>query len=75
LKESSHFPENFTVKVISEKEYEVNVDFVWKGISKEGQKLTATTSHHWIVKDNPNDRFAKIKEVTIIQKVPLTPLK
>ncbi|CAM3375696.1 hypothetical protein [Zobellia roscoffensis] len=75
LKESSHFPENFTVKVISENEYEVNVDFVWKGTTKEDQKLTATTSHHWIVQDNPNDRFAKIKEATIIQKVPLTPLK
>ena len=75
LKESSHFPENFTVKVISENEYEVNVDFVWKGITKADQKLTATTTHQWIVKDNPNDRFAKIKEATIIQKVPLTPLK
>jgi hypothetical protein len=31
------FSENLTVKVISENEYEVNVDFVWKGITKEDQ--------------------------------------
>jgi hypothetical protein len=30
------FSENLTVK-ISENEYEVNVDFVWKGITKEDQ--------------------------------------
>ncbi|CAZ98611.1 hypothetical protein [Zobellia galactanivorans] len=75
LKESSHFPENFSVKVISEKEYEVDVDFVWEGLTKENQKLTATTTHHWVVQDNPNDRFAKIKEANITQKVPLAPLK
>ncbi|WP_458626570.1 hypothetical protein [Winogradskyella sp. PC D3.3] len=49
LAESSHFPENFSVKVISENQYEVNVDFVWNGETKDGQIVTATTAHHWIV--------------------------
>ncbi|WP_208889368.1 hypothetical protein [Polaribacter sejongensis] len=72
LNKSSHSPENFSMKVISENQYEVNVDFVWNGETKDGQIVTATTAHHWIVEDNPNDRFAKIKEVTITQKAPLT---
>ena len=75
LKQSSHFPENFMVKELGNNEYEVNVDFVWRGITKDNKGLKATTAHKWSVVDNPNDRFAKIKEVKITQKMPLSPLE
>ncbi|WP_378172407.1 alpha/beta fold hydrolase [Aquimarina sp. SS2-1] len=75
LKQSSHFPENFMVKKLGNNEYEVNVDFVWRGITKDNKGLKATTTHKWIVVDNPSDRFAKIKEIKVAQKIPLSPLE
>lgn len=75
LKQSSHFPRNFSVKELGNNEYEVNVDFDWRGITKDGKGLKATTAHKWIVIDNPNDRFAKIKKVKVTQKKPLSPLE
>ncbi|RMB62876.1 alpha/beta hydrolase [Dokdonia sinensis] len=74
LKQSNHFPENFAVQELGNNEYEVTVDFVWRGVTKENKGLKATTTHKWLVKDNPNDRFAKIKNVNATQKVALGPL-
>lgn len=71
LKESSHFPEKFSVKTIMENEYEVSVEFDWKGIAKDGRKMKARTKHIWYVVDNPNDRFAKILKADVSQIEPL----
>lgn len=68
---SSHVVKNLKVKEVSSNQYEISVEFVWRGISKDNKALMATTLHQWQVVDNPNDRFAKIKEMKVSQKAPL----
>jgi hypothetical protein len=67
LLQSSHCPEKFSVKKIMENEYEMTVEFDWKGVGKDGNKMTARTRHVWYIIDNLNDRFAKIKRADVTQ--------
>ncbi|WP_452230405.1 alpha/beta fold hydrolase [Lacinutrix sp. MEBiC02404] len=71
LSNSEHYPKNFEVKQIMENEYEMNVEFDWKGKTKDGKNLEGTTKHTWYVIDNPNDRFAKILKMDVVQTNPL----
>lgn len=71
LKERSHYPEIFSVKTIMENEYEVTVEFDWKGITKDQKHLKDRTKHVWYVVDNPNERFARILKADIFQLQPL----
>jgi hypothetical protein len=75
LKESSHYPENFSVKTIMENEYEVTVEFDWKGITKDNKQMQARTKHIWYVVDNPNERFAKILKADVFQLYPFEIIK
>lgn len=70
LKESSHYPEKFSVKTIMENEYEVSVELDWKGITKENQNVKAKTKHIWYIVDNQNERFAKILKADVIALQP-----
>ncbi|MCL5129550.1 MULTISPECIES: hypothetical protein [unclassified Algibacter] len=71
LQNSEHKPKNFSVKEIMENEFEMTVEFDWKGKTKEGQHLEGTTKHIWYILDNPDDRFAKILKADVIQINPL----
>jgi hypothetical protein len=71
LSQSSHHPENFTIKKIASNEYEMTVEFNWYAIAKDGKKMIARTNHVWHIIDNPNDRFAKIKRIDVTQIIPL----
>jgi hypothetical protein len=70
LSQSSHHPENFSIKQILENEYKMTVEFDWYGITKDGKKMTARTKHIWYLIDNINDRFAKIKRIDVMQIEP-----
>ena len=74
LKISSHIPNNFTVKTLGDNRYEVNVDFNWTGETLAGDGLKATTRHKWLVVDDVNERFARIKQADVSQVVALGPL-
>lgn len=65
LKQSSHYPENFSVTVTKEGQYLVSVDFDWYGITKSDQKMTAKTRHSWVIIDNPEERFARLKSINV----------
>jgi len=71
LTNSEHYPKNFEVKQIMENEYEMTVEFDWKGRTKDGKSLEGTTKHTWYIIDNPNDRFAKVLKVDVVQTNPL----
>ncbi len=75
LIQSSHYPENLIIKVIDENTFEVSVAFDWYAIAKNGQKMKAKTQHKWIVIDNPNERFARIKKADVSQIEPLSMIK
>jgi hypothetical protein len=75
LKQSSHYPENFSVKSLGENRYEVRVDFDWYGIMKNDTKLRVKTAHTWQIIDNPEERFAKITRIDVKQIEPLRVVK
>ncbi|WP_298509955.1 hypothetical protein [uncultured Kordia sp.] len=72
MKESNHHPENFKVTVIDKNTYEINVEFDWNGITLDDKKMIARTAHHWILTDNPEERFARIKTMNVTALVPFT---
>ncbi|MEM8524851.1 MAG: hypothetical protein AAGG68_09415 [Bacteroidota bacterium] len=75
VSETNHFPEDFEVKTIEENLYEMDVDFVWRGKSPKGDKLQAMTHHKWIVEDDINAPFAKIRKMEVTYKMPFSPLE
>ena len=72
LNQSSHHPENLSIKVIDDTTYQVSVSFDWYGIAKNGKRMKAKTHHEWIVIDDTNDRFARIKSANVKQIENLT---
>ena len=68
LKMSCHHTENFSVQQIVKNKYEVYVDFVWHRLTKEDRHLKTTTRQRWIVRDNPNERFARIQWASVVSK-------
>lgn len=75
LKLSSHNPQNFKVKTVAENTYELEVDFVWRGVTKDDKALKGTTHHKWLIVDDPNERFARIKRADVTQTEALSPLE
>jgi len=75
LTQSSHHPENLIIKSIGENVFKISVAFDWYGIAKNGQKMKAKTQHEWVVVDNPNERFARIKKADVSQIEPITMIK
>ncbi|MGI2170412.1 hypothetical protein ACROAE_09470 [Shewanella sp. MF05960] len=67
LKLSSHYPQNFSVKAIGDNQFEMEVNLVWRGVTKDDKAMKATTHHKWLIVDNPNERFARIKTAKITQ--------
>ncbi|MEM7485237.1 MAG: alpha/beta hydrolase [Bacteroidota bacterium] len=65
LKMSNHYPENFSVKELGDNQYEMKVEFVWRGLAKDGKALKTKTSHTWLVVDNTEERFARVKRVDV----------
>jgi len=61
---TSHQFENLRVTSIDERNFEVEVDMEWAAITADGI-ATARTRHLWSVVDDPVDRFAKIKTVSV----------
>ena len=77
LNVSSHHPINFSVRAAepgSGADYRMSVDFVWFGAAKDGKAYRTVTAHDWLVSDDPAERFARIKQADVRQKVPLAPL-
>jgi hypothetical protein len=70
IKASSHFPKNLLVKENTDKTISVSVDFEWEGISVDDKPMIAETHHEWILENNPDDRFAKMKRMDVVQTKP-----
>ena len=48
----------------------VSVDFEWEGISVENKPMIAETHHEWILENNLDERFARMKMMKVIQTKP-----
>lgn len=66
---STHSYKNFTVVENKDNTFIVTVDFDWKGINVKDEKMVAETHHEWLLTNNMNERFARMKtmKVTIIR--------
>lgn len=65
VQESSHYPKNFKVKENSDGTISVTVTFDWKGTMLSGKSLTAETQHEWILENNPDERFCRMKSMKV----------
>lgn len=65
IKTSTHTYKNLKFTPINETTFEVAVDFEWKGITVNDEKMIAETKHHWILNNNSEERFARMKEMNV----------
>jgi hypothetical protein len=72
LKQGSHHVEDLNVKSLGDNQYEVNIIFDWYGITKTDDNMTMKTQHKWLVIDNPDERFARIKSMDVSKLENLT---
>ena len=46
------------------------MEFDWKGITLDNQKMIAETHHEWILSNDTENRFAKMKEMRVRAVIP-----
>ncbi len=70
---STHRLKNFQIKVESDKLFTITVDMDWQGIRPDGSELVGGTRHHWVVVDDPRERFARIQSIKVETLSPFGP--
>lgn len=70
VKASAHFPKNFTAKENADNTISVSVDFEWRGISVDDKSMIAETHHQWVLENNTDERFARMKKMKVFQAIP-----
>lgn len=72
IKDSAHYVKNFSVRENEDNTLSVSVNFEWEGISADNKSMIAETHHEWILENNLDERFARMKKMKVIQKKPFT---
>jgi hypothetical protein len=67
---SSHHIRDLTVQANADSTFSASFILNWQGISAEGEPMIAELQHEWLVEDNPNNRFAALKNVRIVTTEP-----
>jgi hypothetical protein len=70
VKASGHHPKNLSIKENADSTISVSVDFEWQGISFDDKPMIAETHHEWVLENNSDERFAKMKAMTEKQILP-----
>jgi hypothetical protein len=70
IKASGHYLKNLSVKENADKIISVSVDFEWEGISVDVKPMIAETHHEWILENNPDKRFTRMKKMVVTQIKP-----
>lgn len=70
VKQSGHYPKNFSVTENTDNTINVSVDFEWEGISIENKPMIAETHHEWVLENNLDERFARMKMMKVTQTKP-----
>lgn len=70
IKERSHTPKEFSATLNDDGCISVSVNFEWNGISVKGKKMIAETRHEWLLENNMDERFARIKRLKVLQIKP-----
>lgn len=70
VKQSGHYPENLSITENTDNTIHVSVDFEWEGISAENKPMIAETHHEWVLENNLEERFARMKMMKVTQTKP-----
>lgn len=65
IKTGIHSFSEIHITEIEEDVFSVSMKVSWKGFSKDGEELTRDTRHDWLLENNKDDRFARIKKMVI----------
>lgn len=67
---SGHHPKNLSIKDNADSTISVAVDFEWQGISIQDKPMIAETHHEWVLENNSDERFARMKRMHVTQTIP-----
>jgi hypothetical protein len=70
VKASGHHPKNLSIEENTDGTINVSVNFDWQGISIDDKPMIAETHHEWILEDNSDGRFARMKKMVVTQVTP-----
>ncbi|MFM9841282.1 MAG: hypothetical protein ACKVOQ_23660 [Cyclobacteriaceae bacterium] len=62
---STHAHKNFSVVDNKDNTFSVSLDFDWKAINIKNENMIAETHHEWLLENNMDDRFAKMKTMKV----------
>ncbi len=65
IKTSTHQYKNLEILNSNNTILKVKVDFDWKGITTNNEKMIARTHHEWILSNDTENRFAKMKQMHV----------
>jgi hypothetical protein len=63
---SSHSYKNLKILDNNDNTYSVSVDFDWKGININNEKMIAETHHEWLLTNNMEERFGRMKTMKVM---------
>ncbi|EIT86144.1 hypothetical protein A374_06081 [Fictibacillus macauensis ZFHKF-1] len=75
VKDSAHTVKNFSAEQAADGTITVSVDFDWEGLTQAGEKMIAETHHEWVLENNLDERFARMKKMNVTQTVPFQVVK
>ncbi|AIZ63180.1 hypothetical protein PK28_04810 [Hymenobacter sp. DG25B] len=67
---STQHPRHLTVQPNADGTFSASFMLDWHGISVEGEPIMAEMHHEWLLEDNPDNRFAMLKDVRILTTEP-----
>jgi len=70
IKHSAHFEKNFSAHENTDGTITMKVNFDWQGVNSKDQAMIAATQHTWILENNPDEKFPRIKKMQVEQEVP-----
>lgn len=62
---------NLKTEMSADGSINLSMDVEWKGVDERGGSYVSESHHQWILSNNVDDTFAKIKEMKIAELVPL----
>lgn len=65
---------NLKTEIGADGSIKLSMDVEWRGVDERGETSTSESHHQWIVTDNVDDAFAKIKEMKITELLSLKKL-
>lgn len=62
---------NITSSMDADGSIHLSMDVEWKGVDGRGRNYSSESHHQWLVSDNADETFARIKKMTITETVPI----